>query len=66
MSEGILSDAERALLRTIAVVWEEFLALPHDDPDEIREARRTLHELQDKILARAARRTLTAKEGRSI
>lgn len=61
-----MSDAERALLRTLAAAWEEFLALPHDDPDEIGEFRRTLHVLQDQILARAPRRTLTAKEGRSI
>lgn len=51
----LVGDEVRVLIKT-AELWEEFVKLPSDHPDEQNEIRLSIHRLQDIIAVRMARR----------
>lgn len=51
-----MTEAERALLVKMAGAWNDFLALGDHHPSDIEEFRVSLHRLQEKVMARVARR----------
>lgn len=53
-----MSEAEKALVMLLAGVWNAFLKLPVEHPDDVGEFRHGVHFLQEKILARAGRREI--------
>lgn len=57
-----MTDEEIALLDLTADVWNLFVTLPQDHPDEPEEFKTKLHDLQHMILARPARRELARRE----
>lgn len=56
-----LTPAERELLSDIAVVWDRFLSLPRQHPDEIGEFRHSIHALQAAIMSRPVERALAVE-----
>jgi len=53
---NVLTGAERALVRSIAAVHDEFCALPERRPGELDEWVSGVHRLQDMVMSRAAAR----------
>lgn len=56
-----LTDQERAVLDTLALAWNEYLALSKAHPDQDAEFRHGIHALQHQIMARPTRRMLQAE-----
>lgn len=48
-----LTPAEDAALRLTADLWNQLLALPELHPDDIAEHRRDIHDIQNRVMARA-------------
>jgi hypothetical protein len=61
-----VTEGEKATLAALVKAWNSFLELPHEHGDEINEFRHGVHALQDKILSRAARRSLKLQQARQI
>lgn len=56
-----ITPAEDAILSDIVHIWDAFLNLPKEHPDDVSDFRRGIHDLQRIILARPARRRWNAK-----
>jgi hypothetical protein len=50
--------AEARVVGILAEAWDAFTALPIEHGDDVTEFRHGIHRLQEKVLARAARRAL--------
>jgi hypothetical protein len=56
-----LSLQEESVVRSLACAWNSFLELPVEHADDINEFRRLIHQAQEKVLARPARRHIARK-----
>lgn len=54
--KGLLTDFERRVLAATVETWNLATMLPKEHDDDINEFRHLIHQLQEKILARPARR----------
>lgn len=52
----MMDDAELAVIAALAAAWNRYLALPEAHPSDRREFEAGIHRLQEKIMARGARR----------
>lgn len=59
--QGDLSEQELAVIDKSAAVWNAFLDLPIEHPDDLLEFRQAVHALQRIVLCRPARRALNNK-----
>ena len=55
----LMTPAERAVVDQLAAAWNAFMQLPVEHPMDLC---RGIHILQDKVLARPARRALNSVE----
>lgn len=53
-----MTEAEAAVVATLAAAWNAFLTLPVEHADDTAEFRRLIHGAQEKVLCRPARRAL--------
>jgi hypothetical protein len=53
-----MTDSEKIVLTKLVEAWNAFLALPIEHPDDMTEFRHGIHALQEKVLAREARRVM--------
>ena len=53
-----MTAAEKAVVHALGEAWNLYLTLPKEHADDDREFRQGIHQLQDKILARPARRKI--------
>lgn len=53
-----ITEAESALVRALGEVWNDFLKLPQEHPMDRTEFCSAIHQCQEKILSRTARRQL--------
>lgn len=60
-----LTKEERKVLHHLVLSWNAFLALPVEHTDDINEFRHGIHRLQEKVMARVARKMGMAAGGRS-
>lgn len=58
---GLTADEKDIVVR-LGQVWNQFLLLRDEHADDVPEFRRGIHQLQEKVLARAARREMNGKE----
>jgi hypothetical protein len=54
----LLTDEEGDVVNALAQAWNRFVELPVEHPDDLSEFRSGIHRLQEKVLARPARRQL--------
>lgn len=52
----MLTKEERAAIDALILAWDSFVELPTEHPNDATEFRSHIHALQEKILARPARR----------
>lgn len=57
-----MTEAERATVTALGLVWDMFLSLPNEHADDTTEFRHGIHALQRMVLARPARREMNGKE----
>ena len=57
-----MTTAERAVVDQLAAAWNAFMALPVEHPMDQDEFCRGIHVLQDKVLARPARRAMNGEK----
>lgn len=57
-----MTPAERAVVDQLAAAWNAFMQLPVEHPMDQDEFCRGIHVLQDKVLARPARRTMNGEK----
>lgn len=55
-----MTDAERAIVLALGRVWDDYLLLPVEHPNDREEFLRAIHAAQEKVLARPARRQLNS------
>lgn len=60
-----LTRPEAEIVHALAAVWNLFLDLPEEHPMDRQEFCSDIHRLQEKVLARAGRRTLNAGAARA-
>ena len=60
MKDNELTQAENHALDLTAALWNAMLLLPPQHPDDIREARLFIHNLQNMIMARPTARAMGA------
>lgn len=53
-----MTPSEHEVIGHLIAAWNSFLKLPVEHDDDTPEFRRGIHQLQEKILARPARRAL--------
>lgn len=53
-----LNAQEQAVLDVTVELWNQFLRLPAEHPDDVGEFRHKIHELQNMILSRPTRRAI--------
>lgn len=53
-----MTPAEKRVFDALVKAWNEFVMLPIEHQDDVTEFRHGIHHLQDKILARPARREI--------
>lgn len=61
----MLTEQEKKILEASANVWNEFMLLPEQHPDDIRDFRFHIHAIQNILLGMSATRMLK-EEGISI
>lgn len=57
-----MTEAEKQVVYRLGQVWNMFLLLPVEHDDDLADFRRGIHQLQEKVLARPARREMNGKE----
>lgn len=60
-----MTEQEKAVIDASVALWNAFCALPIEHPDDVTEVRHAVHLIQDKVLARPARREMNRTGGRS-
>lgn len=53
-----MTDHEKDVVSYLVRAWNCFATLPEEHPDDIPEFRAMIHRLQEKVLARPARREM--------
>lgn len=56
-----MTPNEQRVMDALVSAWNAFLELPSEHADDITEFRHGIHRLQEKILARPARRQINRK-----
>jgi hypothetical protein len=56
-----MTERELELLNMLGEVWNTFLSLPQEHPDDTTQFRQNLHILQHQVMARPTRRQLNAR-----
>jgi hypothetical protein len=56
-----MTEAEERIFLSLAEAWNAFLQLPVEHADDVDEFRRGIHQLQEKVLARPARREFNSR-----
>lgn len=54
----MLTEEEKTILEMTAILWNALNDLPAQHDDDIHESRRDIHDIQNRVLARSARREL--------
>ena len=57
-----ITEDERAILNIVADLWNAILALPVLHSEDEHEHRRDIHNIENRIMARAAMRILDAED----
>lgn len=53
-----MTEQEQAVIYASIALWNAFCSLPVEHPDDAAEVRHAVHLIQDKVLARSARREM--------